>query len=296
MAWKKAIVVRFHSNMVTVQDLETRQRVECYLRGKFKIQKIRPIVGDYVEYSAQENGNYGTIENILPRKNQLFRPTVANIDQVVLVTTLKDPKVDLLIVDKFLVQVEKEKLEVIIVLNKMDLINSQEEKNKLKEFLEIYKPLYPIICTSKITKENIDLLKSVLKGKISTFAGLSGVGKSSLLNLLDPQLNLKVGEISKKLKRGKHTTTYGELLYLDFGGFIVDTPGFANLELESFDKDEIKYYFIEFLKYQPYCTFTDCSHTVEPDCAVKAAVEKGDISLSRYNNYCIIYRELNKWN
>ncbi|HOB16584.1 MAG TPA: ribosome small subunit-dependent GTPase A [Defluviitoga sp.] len=292
MNYRKGIVIRFHSNTLTVRDLETHTNLECYMPGKFKIQKIRPIVGDYVEYYIEENNEFGVIKNILPRKNELYRPKVANVDQVVLVTSLKDPKVDYIVVDKFLVLVEKEKLEVVIVVNKIDLLISPEEKKELEEFINIYESLYPVIPTSKITKENIDRIQDVLKEKVTTLAGLSGVGKTSLLNMLDPDLKLREGEVSPKLGRGRHTTTFAQLLPLKFGGFVVDTPGFADLALIGIDKNEIKHYFPEFMPFQPYCAFSDCSHISEPDCAVKIAVENEEISYMRYKNYCAIYKEV----
>ncbi|RAO98938.1 ribosome biogenesis GTPase RsgA [Petrotoga sp. 9PW.55.5.1] len=294
MNWKKAIVLRFHSDMVTVQDLKSNQKINCYLPGKFKLQKIRPIVGDYVEYSVDKKSDYGRIENILKRKNELYRPKVANLDQLVLVTTIKNPQVDLLIVDKILALAEKERLDVLIVLNKIDLLKDYLDKEKMKRFINIYSKIYPVVTTSKLTKENIDTLEKYLKDKVSTFAGLSGVGKSSLLNTLDPNLNLREGEISEKLGRGKHTTTYAELLYFNFGGFIVDTPGFSNLELKGIKKDELKFYFKEFQEYYGFCNYSNCSHIVEPGCAVKEALKNNLISESRYENYCNIYRELEK--
>ena len=214
------------------------------------------------------------IKNILPRKNELYRPKVANVDQVILVTSLKEPKVDYIIVDKFLVLVEKEQLDVVIILNKIDLLTSSEEKKDMQDFLNIYNPLYPVIPTSKITKDNIQLIKEVLKDRVSTLAGLSGVGKTSLLNMLDPDLKLREGDISPKLGRGRHTTTFAQLLPLKFGGFVVDTPGFADLTLLGIDKDEIKLYFPEFLPYQSYCSFSNCSHVYEPECAVKKLLKK----------------------
>jgi len=294
MNWKKAIVLRFHSDMVTVQDLKSNQKINCYLPGKFKLQKIRPIVGDYVEYSVDKKSDYGRIENILKRKNELYRPKVANLDQLVLVTTIKNPQVDLFIVDKILALAEKERLDVLIVLNKIDLLKDYLDKEKMKRFVNIYSKIYPVVTTSKLTKENIDTLEKYLQDKVSTFAGLSGVGKSSLLNTLDPNLNLREGEISEKLGRGKHTTTYAELLYFNFGGFIVDTPGFSNLELKGIKKDELKFYFREFQEYYGFCNYSNCSHIVEPGCAVKEALKNNLISESRYENYCNIYRELEK--
>lgn len=293
MSWKKGIVTRFHSNMVTVNDSNSGEYVDCILRGKFKKQQIRPIVGDFIEYSESENTQIGRIENILERKNILYRPSIANLDQVVLVTTLKNPNVDFLIVDKFIVQAEKEELDIIIVLNKTDLLTEKEQKLK-DEFVKTYSNLYTVIETSTKLNLNIEFIREKLKNKISTLAGMSGVGKSSLLNAINPGLKLKIGEISDRLKRGKHTTTHSELLRFDFGGFVADTPGFANIETYNIEKEHLKDYFYEFYEHSRYCQFVDCNHVNEPECGVKAAVNKGLISKSRYENYLSIYKEIEK--
>ncbi len=293
MSWKKGIVTRFHSNMVTVNDLESGEYIECMLRGKFKKLKIRPIVGDYIEYSIKDNENIGKIENILERKNILYRPSIANLDQVLLVTTLKNPEVDFLIVDKFIVQAEKEDLDIIIILNKVDLLNESDQELKDK-FMNIYSNLYTVIQTSTKNNMNVDLIREKMKDKVSTLAGMSGVGKSSILNMISPGLELKVGEISDRLKRGKHTTTHSELLHFDFGGYVADTPGFANIETYNIEKENLKDYFYEFYQYSRYCQFVDCQHVNEPECGVKHAVEKGDISDIRYQNYLSIYSEIEK--
>lgn len=293
MDWKKGIVTRFHSNMVTINDLNSGEYIECMLRGKFKKLKIRPIVGDYIEYSIKQNEKIGKIENILERENLLYRPSIANLDQVLLVTTLRSPQVDFLIVDKFIVQAEKENLDIIIILNKTDLLDNTD--NNLKnEFMNIYSNLYTVIETS--TKENLnaDLIRKKMKNKVSTLAGMSGVGKSSILNMINPGLKLKTGEISDRLKRGKHTTTHSELLHFDFGGYVADTPGFANIETYNIEKENLKEYFYEFYEYSRYCQFVDCQHINEPYCAVKEAVKNGNLYESRYNNYLNIYSEIEK--
>ncbi len=173
----------------------------------------------------------------------------------------------------------------------MDLL----EKEEIDEFLKIYSPLYPIILTSAKKNIGIEEIKTYLKNKISTFAGMSGVGKSSLLNAINPGLKLKVGEISEKLQRGKHTTTYTELLEFDFGGFVADTPGFAAFEVYDFEPDELQNFFVEFNEHSMYCAFNDCIHINEPHCGVKDAVESGDISEIRYKNYLKIYNEVEEY-
>lgn len=282
---RKGVVVKFMSNMAIVQDFETGEKFLCKLRGKFKEQKIRPIVGDIVEY-RQIISNEGVIENIYNRKNELPRPKIANVDQVIVVTTLKSPETPLKILDRYLVLVENEKLPAIIVLNKTDLLTEKE----ITSFLDTYSGIYPVIVTSAKTKLGINKLKELLKGKISTMAGMSGVGKSSLLNAINPGLSLRVNGISKKLDRGRHTTTVIELLHFDFGGWIADTPGFANLDISHIELKKLKHLFPEFDNFS--CLFPDCNHIDEPGCGVKKAVEENKIKNSRYQSYVSIYKEL----
>jgi len=282
---RKGVVIKFLSNMAIVQDFETGEEFLCKLRGKFKEQKIRPIVGDLVEYRPILSKE-GVIENILNRKNELPRPKIANIDQVVVVTSLRKPEVPLQILDKYLVLVENAKLPAVIVLNKIDLL-TKEEINKFKN---IYEKIYPVYFVSAKTKEGIEELKEVFKNKISTMAGMSGVGKSSILNAINPGLSLKVNDVSEKLDRGRHTTTVIELMHFDFGGWIADTPGFANLDISHIEHEELKRLFPEFNDF--YCLFPDCNHVDEPGCGVKKAVEEGKISKTRYESYLQIYKQL----
>ncbi|MGC9796032.1 ribosome small subunit-dependent GTPase A [Fervidobacterium riparium] len=282
---KLARVVKFYSNLLVVEDFENGERLLCKLRGKFKKQGIRPIVGDIVEYSHIVQ-NEGVIENILNRNNELKKPSVANVDQVVIVTTLEKPQVPYDILDRFIVLVEYENLPIVIVLNKVDLL-SQE---KISEFESIYGRLYPIVKTSALQKIGIDELKDKLHGKVSVFAGMSGVGKSSLLNAIDENLKLRTGEISEKLERGKHTTTAAELLRISTGGWVVDTPGFASLEISHIQPIELRDLFVEFDNEK--CFFPDCLHVDEPECHVKRLVEKGKIPESRYESYLKFLTEL----
>ncbi|EKF49344.1 ribosome small subunit-dependent GTPase A [Thermosipho africanus H17ap60334] len=282
---RKGVVIKFLSNMAIVQDFETGEEFLCKLRGKFKEQKIRPIVGDLVEYRPIVSKE-GVIENILNRKNELPRPKIANIDQVVVVTSLRKPEVPLQILDKYLVLVENAKLPAVIVLNKIDLL-TKEEINKFKN---IYEKIYPVYFVSAKTKEGIEELKEIFKNKISTMAGMSGVGKSSILNAINPGLSLKVNEVSEKLDRGRHTTTVIELMHFDFGGWIADTPGFANLDISHIEQEDLKRFFPEFSGF--YCLFPDCNHVDEPGCGVKKAVEEGKISKTRYESYLQIYKQL----
>ncbi|QAV33533.1 ribosome biogenesis GTPase [Fervidobacterium changbaicum] len=278
-------VIKFYSNLLVVQDLESGERFLCKLRGKFKKQGIRPIVGDVVEY-VKVVGNEGVVENILNRNNELKKPSVANVDQVIIVTTLEKPQVPYDILDRFIVLVEYEKLPIVIALNKVDLLSEKQ----IKQFESIYGKLYPIVKTSAVEKVGLEELKRHLMGKVSVFAGMSGVGKSSLLNAIESTLKLRTGEISEKLERGKHTTTAAELLSLSFGGWVVDTPGFASLEISHIKPLELRELFIEFEN--DNCFFPDCLHLNEPECFVKKSVEKGKISPSRYDSYVKFLNEL----
>ncbi|MDI3473171.1 MAG: ribosome biosis GTPase / thiamine phosphate phosphatase [Thermotogaceae bacterium] len=282
--------MRFHSNMATVEDWETGKRYICKLRGKFKLQNIRPIVGDIVEYIPDSNDS-GRIESILHRKNELKKPRIANVDQVVLVTTLKQPEVSLKMVDRFLILAEKALLPTVIVFNKIDLLDSKELET-LEEISSIYSRYYRVLKTSVKKEIGLEELKEVLKDKISTMAGLSGVGKSSLLNSISPGVKLKVGELSEKLERGKHTTTHAELLRLEFGGYVADTPGFANLDISDIKPEELKELFPEFSEVES-CVFPDCVHINEPGCSVKQAVGIF-IPESRYESYADFYMELSE--
>lgn len=282
---RRGIVVKFYSNLLVVEDIETGEQFLCKLRGKFKKQGIRPITGDIVEYTKIV-GNEGVVENILNRKSELKKPSVANIDQVIIVTTIDKPAVPLDILDRFIVLVEYEELPIVIVLNKVDLLKEEQ----IKEFESIYKKLYPVVKTSAMTGYGIEELKQQLSGKISVFAGMSGVGKSSLLNSIENNLKLRTGEISEKLGRGKHTTTAAELLRLSFGGWVVDTPGFASLDIDHISENILRELFIEFENDK--CYFPDCYHIDEPGCHVKEMVKKEKIPYSRYESYQKMLEEL----
>ncbi|HIP92545.1 MAG TPA: ribosome small subunit-dependent GTPase A [Thermotoga sp.] len=287
---KFGTVVSFHSNFVMVEDEETQKRILCKLRGKFRLQGLKIFVGDKVEYT-QDGTNSGVIENVLHRKNLLPKPKIANVDQVILVTSLKKPEVSTFILDRFLVLSEKSELPVIIVFNKIDLYEEKEWR-RLSELEKIYSKYYKTLRTSVVTGEGLEELKEIFKGKISTMAGVSGVGKSSLLNAINPGLKLKVSEVSEKLGRGRHTTTTIQLLKFDFGGYVADTPGFANLDISNIEPEDLKEFFIEFRDYEGMCAFSDCNHISEPGCAVIKAVENGEIPKSRYESYVLMFKEL----
>lgn len=290
MARRIGRVVRFHSDQVTVVDVNDGRHIDLKLRGRFRKQGIRPIVGDLVEYTPDGYGS-GLVENILHRKNELKKPSVANVDQVVVVTALKNPRVSLATLDRITVLAEKAGVEIVLVFNKIDLLE-REEMTELEELERVYSKIYPVYKTSVKKGWGIEKLREVFSGKVSAMAGLSGVGKSSLLNAINPGLQLRTGEVSKK-GRGRHTTTFSQLLELDFGGFVVDTPGFSSLELKGIDIEELKDYFPEF-KNVPPCAFSDCIHVAEPGCSVKRLVESGEIAEPRYKSYLAMIGEIEK--
>lgn len=263
--------------------------IECRARGKFRNEKITPLVGDIVEITVQNNS--GAISNILPRKTQLIRPLVANVDQAIIVFAAASPDPNMDLLDRFLLLAEYNSLEMIICINKIDLMDIEQ----IDELLIPYKNGgYKVVYTSTRTGYGIEELKSSLKQRITVFAGPSGVGKSSLLNSLDPSFNTKTGEISSKIGRGKQTTRHTELLELKVGGYVLDTPGFSSLDIDFISKEEIEHLFREFDDYIGQCRFTGCSHISEPDCAVKEAVEENNINEKRYNSYVRLYNEIKK--
>ncbi len=289
---KRGIVIGFHSAMALVEDLETSEEVLCKLRGRFKKQGIKVIVGDKVEYSSDGAGG-GVIENILPRETFLPKPRIANVDQVILVTTVKKPEVPLYVFDKFLVLAERAKIPTIIVFNKIDLLDEGDLK-RLEKLESYYGRYYKTLRTSVVDKTGLNELKEIFKGKVSAMAGMSGVGKSSLLNAINPGLKLRVGEISEKLKRGRHTTTSARLLKFGFGGYVADTPGFANLDISDIEYDELKEFFVDFKEYDGMCAFADCTHVSEPGCYIRRLAAQGEIAPHRYENYLKMLDEISR--
>ncbi len=256
---------------------------ECKARGIFRKENIKPCIGDRVEISL-ENGK-GSIEKIETRRTVLVRPPVSNIDNLMIVVASMNPDPDFLLVDKMLVTAEKKGIVPIICVNKTDLDSGEKIK-------DIYKNTgYKVLSVSTYEKEGIDELKALLKDKITAFAGTSGVGKSSILNELIDE-SAQTGEISDKIKRGKHTTRHVELFELEGGGFILDTPGFSSYELEDIPATELSTFFPEMASVTETCRFKGCAHINEPDCAIKEKVRLGEISQTRYENYISIYEIL----
>lgn len=259
--------------------------VTCKARGRFRNEHIAPMVGDLVEISHPETG-YAAIDELLPRRNALVRPSVANIDQLIIVAAAGAPKPDWLLIDKLLLQCHALKIEPLLVLNKIDI----GEKTVLSEFRRDY-AAFPSLLVSSKTGEGIDLLKERLSNQISCFAGQSAVGKSSLLNALFPALKLETGGLAKKTDRGRHTTRQAELWPL-LGGAVLDTPGFSLLEIEEFTQDQLNESWPEFQKAYERCRFAGCSHVSEPDCAVKELLAQGAVSPGRYERYKEIRSEI----
>jgi len=275
--------------------------IPCRLRGKFRIdgnKNTNPaVVGDHVVFDLEED-NTGYITQIEKRKNYIDRKSTklskinhliaANIDQAFLVVTLKEPRTSLGFIDRFLVACEGFRIPVCIVFNKMD-IYSHKEIQLIEELSNLYQSIgYNVIVTSVERNEGFNMIKEMMHDKVSLFSGHSGVGKSAIINATDPDLNLKVGEISKFHSKGKHTTTFAQMFPLSQGGFIIDTPGIKEFGLIQYSKEEIRDYFPEIRVYNNQCRFNNCCHVNEPQCAVKKAVEEGKIPSSRYLNYLAI--------
>lgn len=254
---------------------------ECKARGIFRKEHITPMIGDRVEIEVK--GGKGSIMAILPRTTQLIRPPVANIDTLVLVIAAASPDPNLHLIDKMLINAEINGISPIICINKTDLAHREDLE-------EIYKD-YQIINVSAEKNEGIDNLNEVITGKVSAFSGLSGVGKSSLLNLIT-NMKMETGEVSEKISRGRHTTRHIELLELKTGGFVLDTPGFSSLEIEGIKADELHEYFPEMADAKYNCRFRGCSHINEPDCAVKELLKTGRLAQSRYESYKELYNAL----
>ncbi|NLN06414.1 MAG: ribosome small subunit-dependent GTPase A [Firmicutes bacterium] len=260
----------------------------CRARGRLKKVKMGLLAGDRVRFSVTA-GAEGVVEEIYPRQTLLFRPPVANVEQVMLVGALQDPPLSLQLLDRLLVLAASRRLHPLICFNKADLPHARED---IAELLAIYKAAgYTVFVTSAKTGLGIGELRAALCGRISVLAGPSGAGKSSLINRIQPGLSLKVGGISEKSKRGRHTTRHVELLSLDCGGFVADTPGFSQLELLEIKSRELSAYFPEFAAFAAQCRFHSCLHAGEPDCAVSEAVARQEIAASRYEHYLLFLQE-----
>lgn len=301
---EEGTVIKTTGSSCIVQDMSGKE-VICMIKGKFRIEGFKttnPVaVGDRVYFHKSKNDEYGIIHEITERKNYIIRKSsnlsklyhivAANIDQAMLVITIKYPKTALEFIDRFLITSEAYNIKTILVFNKTDLYKVKEQM-EVKELRSIYEKIgYKCVETSAVKYKNIDLIKALLKHKTTLIAGYSGVGKSTLLNAIDKTLERTTKEISSYHKTGKHATTYAEMVSLKSGGQVIDTPGIRGFGIIDFEKNEIYHYFPEIFRYSKNCKYHNCIHINEPECAVKKAVSEGNISELRYCNYLRILHD-----
>jgi ribosome biogenesis GTPase len=292
------VVIKSTGSWYTVRTVDG-DIFECRIKGKFRMSGIKstnPVtVGDIVDFELEDNSENGIIHKIHDRKNYIIRKSVklskqthiiaANIDQVLLLVTLENPTTYTSFIDRFLATAEAYSIPAIIVFSKIDLY-SKELLDQKKKLEKIYRDIgYECIDVSANENININKLKNIMKGKVNMFSGHSGVGKSTLINTIDPKLDLKTSEISSQHKQGQHTTTFAEMFSLPFGGYIIDTPGIKGFGVVDFQKEEIGDFFPEIFALKHHCKFNNCMHVNEPDCAIKQAVENNKIAESRYMSY-----------
>lgn len=279
-------VIRTHSNICYV--LVEGNEIECRPRGKFRLDRQDVLAGDLVEVTLLADGE-GRIERVLPRRTVLQRPAVANVDQAIVVFTLREPEPNYLFLDRVLLHAEQAGVELILALNKVDLCTPEE----VAAFAAIYQPTgYPLLTMAAKVGEGVSQLRPYLAGKVSVLAGQSGVGKSRLVRALEPEReDVRVGAVSGKLRRGRHTTRHVELIPTS-QGLLADAPGFTYLEFEGLEKSDLPRLFPEFASLEGGCRFHDCIHRKEPDCAVRQAVAEGRIAPSRYEHYLVFLQEI----
>ncbi len=267
--------------------------LECKAKGIFRKDKRKPLVGDYVALQLlNEQEMEGSITEIMPRSNELIRPQVANVDQTLLIFALISPLPNFLLLDKLLLQYMQQEIPILLCFNKEDLVTDEE----VKRVLAVYEKCGAKILTASAKDgEGIDELKALVHGKTTTVAGPSGVGKSSIVNCLQSATTMEIGEISRKLERGKHTTRHSEIIPIAADTYIVDTPGFTSYDVTGLACEDLANYYPEFYPYTD-CRFQPCSHTHEPDCTVKIALRRGLINGERYENYVSLYTELKEKN
>lgn len=269
---------------------ENDEVYECKAKGIFRKDNRKPLVGDNVEIEVlDEQEKEGSVTAILPRKNSLIRPAVANVDQAFVIFAMENPKPNFMLLDRFLIMMEKENVPAVICFNKKDLATEEE----LVFLYETYKSCgYQVILSSTFNGEGLEEIREILKGKTTVVAGPSGVGKSSITNALQENVQMETGEISKKLKRGKHTTRHSQVIPVGKDTYLMDTPGFSSLYLTDIEEQELKDYFPEFREYEDQCRFQGCRHIHEPGCAVKEALSNHKISSLRYEDYLGLHEEI----
>lgn len=284
----RGIVTRIQSNLYTVK-LEDKKVIECTAKGLLKYKKMSILVGDMVEVNTNNN----VIEKVLPRKNEFIRPPIANVDQLIIVVAATNPTPDLMLLDKQLVMAEKNGVEPVICINKIDL------EADYSEIIEVYENIgYQVITTTAKNGIGIDKIARILGNKITAFSGNSGVGKSALTNNIFNEEVSKEGETSDKLKKGKHTTKHVELFDFSENSYIADTPGFSSFDVDGINYKELDKYFIEFAPFSQECEFRSCAHIKELNCGVKKAVAKRKIDKGRYERYTLLFEKMKgdkKW-
>lgn len=263
---------------------------ECKAKGAFRKEGIKPLVGDNVEFEVLDEQNLlGNIIDILPRKSEIIRPAVANVDQALIIFAITKPEPNFNLLDRFLIMMKQKGLSCIICFNKQD-IATEDEKTVIREAYE--QSGCRVVFASALEEDGLDEIRELLAHKTTTVAGPSGVGKSSLINKLQSGVSMETGAISTKIERGKHTTRHSQMIAIDADTYILDTPGFSSLGLFDIEKENLRDYYDEFEGYTEECRFLNCIHQNEPDCGVKTAVDMGKISRLRYDNYCVLLDEL----
>jgi len=280
---RQGVILKSLAGFYDVEDRETKEIITCRGRGRFRKDGFILLVGDRVEFDVVEDGS-GAIGKVEARCNELIRPPIANVSKALVVFSAKEPKFNVKFLDRLLAVIEAKHVEPIIVISKIDLL-SDEETAELAPIFDYYRKIgYDVLEISAYEKRGLAEVTALFQDEIVVICGQSGVGKSSLLNAIDEKLDIAVNEISKSLGRGKHTTRHVELHKIA-GGLVADTPGFSSLEFDELEEEDLREAFIEFVALQEGCKFRGCMHVKEPQCAVKDAVEEGEILQSRYDTY-----------
>lgn len=262
---------------------------ECKAKGIFRNRKVKPLVGDNVEFEPLAEEGKGNITDILPRKNALVRPAVSNVDQAVVLFALTEPEPNLNLLDRFLVMMQRQEIPVLLCFNKVDLADTALQEH----YRSLYASAgYELLFLCAKEGQGVETLRERLLGKTTVLAGPSGVGKSTMTNCIQPKAKMETGTVSEKIKRGRHTTRHSELFYVEKDTYMMDTPGFSSMYLEDIEPEELRYYFPEFAAFEGDCKFQGCVHIGEKVCGVKTAVSEGNIHESRYKNYMLLYQEL----